>query len=107
MDRPWATRTRGFFAARQGQAVSCVKRPRLFLFRTTKKENDMVNVKCFYCGKSFALDMDAVAAWLQEHQEEKPKHYAAQCHFCRRAIKVPVQQIRRNLPTVPDPSQPT
>jgi hypothetical protein len=21
---------------------------------------------------------------LEEHQEERPKHYPAQCHFCRR-----------------------
>ena len=58
----------------------------------------MQNVKCFRCGKSFALDDGAVAAWLEEHKEERPKHYAAQCHFCRRVIKVPVAQIRRRLP---------
>jgi len=58
----------------------------------------MVNIKCFHCGKSFALDGELVAAWLQEHAKERPKHYAAQCHFCRRVIKVPVAQIRRNLP---------
>ena len=44
----------------------------------------MSNTKCFHCGKSFALDMDLVAAWLEEHKEEHPKHYSAQCHFCRR-----------------------
>ena len=55
----------------------------------------MSNTKCFHCGKSFALDMDVVAAWLQEHKEEHPKHYPAQCHFCRRVIKVPIRQIRR------------
>ena len=59
----------------------------------------MSNVKCFRCGKSFALDMDAVAAWLAEHQEEHPRHYPAQCHFCRRVIKVPIKQLARQLPT--------
>ena len=58
----------------------------------------MSNTKCFHCGKSFALDMDLVAAWLEEHKEEHPKHYSAQCHFCRRVIKVPVKQLRRFLP---------
>ena len=58
----------------------------------------MSNAKCFRCGKSFALDMDAVAAWLEEHKEERPKHYSAHCHFCRRAIKVPIKQLRRYLP---------
>ena len=63
----------------------------------------MSNVKCFRCGKSFALDMDAVAAWLEEHKEERPKHYSAQCHFCRRVIKVPIKQLRRQLPTEQEP----
>jgi hypothetical protein len=59
----------------------------------------MSNVKCFRCGKSSALDMDAAAAWLEEHREERPRHYPAQCHFCRRVIKVPIKQLRRQLPT--------
>jgi hypothetical protein len=42
--------------------------------------------------------MDVVAAWLEEHREERPKHYPANCHFCRRVIKVPVKQLRRYLP---------
>ena len=58
----------------------------------------MANVKCFHCGKSFALDMDEVAAWLAEHQEEHPRHYSAHCHFCRRVIKVPLKQLERELP---------
>ena len=58
----------------------------------------MFNVKCVRCGKSFALDEMSVAAWLQEHAEERPKHYPAQCHFCRRVVKVPVSQIKRRLP---------
>jgi phage terminase large subunit GpA-like protein len=58
----------------------------------------MLNAKCFHCGKSFALDMDLAAAWLEEHKEERPKHYPAQCHFCRRVIKMPVKQLRRYLP---------
>jgi len=59
----------------------------------------MLNVKCYRCGKSFALDVDLAASWLAEHKEERPKHYPAQCHFCRRVVKVPVQQLRRHLPT--------
>ena len=58
----------------------------------------MLNIKCFHCGKSFALDEDVAASWLQEHREERPKHYSAQCHFCRRTIKVPVKQIRGRPP---------
>lgn len=55
----------------------------------------MLNIKCFHCGKSFALDEALTDAWLEEHQGERPKHYPAQCHFCRRVIKVPIRQIRR------------
>jgi hypothetical protein len=58
----------------------------------------MLNIKCFHCGKSFALDTDVAGAWLDEHKEDRPKHYTANCHFCRRVIKVPVKQIRRYLP---------
>ena len=35
----------------------------------------MLNTKCFHCGRSFALDTDLAAAWLQEHKDERPKHY--------------------------------
>ena len=73
-------------------------------FLSYEKETEMSNVKCFRCGKSFALDMDVVAAWLQEHKEERPKHYSAHCHFCRRVIKVPVKQLRRFLPATEEPS---
>ena len=58
----------------------------------------MLNVKCFRCGKSFAVDTAAAAAWLQEQGAERPKHYPAQCHFCRRVIKVPVKELLRHLP---------
>jgi hypothetical protein len=65
----------------------------------------MLNIKCFHCGRSFALDEALAEAWLQEHQEEHPRHYPAQCHFCRRVVKVPVQQIRRDLAAQrPEPS---
>jgi phage terminase large subunit GpA-like protein len=58
----------------------------------------MFNVKCFHCGKSFAVDEALAAAWLEEHQAERPRYYTAQCHFCRRVIKVPAKQIRHPLP---------
>ncbi len=58
----------------------------------------MFNVKCFHCGKSFAIDEELAAAWLAEHQDEHPRYYMAQCHHCRRVIKVPAKQIRRTLP---------
>jgi DNA-directed RNA polymerase subunit N (RpoN/RPB10) len=57
----------------------------------------MINIKCFHCGKSFALDEALASAWLEEHQGENPKHYPAQCHFCRRVIKVPIRQIQREI----------
>ena len=58
----------------------------------------MLNVKCFHCSRSFAVDLDLAAAWVAEHKEERPKHYPAQCHFCRRIVKVPMRQLQRHLP---------
>jgi len=58
----------------------------------------MFNVKCFHCGKSFAIDEELAAAWLADHQDEHPRYYMAQCHHCRRVMKVPVTQFRRILP---------
>jgi len=40
------------------------------LFCSAWKESEMLNVKCFHCGKSFALDVDLAASWLEEHKEE-------------------------------------
>lgn len=78
------------------QAVGCICARGLFSF--LDKEIEMLNVKCFHCGKSFAMDTDVAAAWLEEHKEERPKHYTAHCRFCRRAIKMPIRQIRPHLP---------
>ncbi len=64
----------------------------------------MLNVKCFHCGKSFALNTELVAAWLEEQQGKKTRHYSTQCRFCRRVIKVPISQIRRGLPRVENKS---
>ena len=58
----------------------------------------MFNVKCFHCGKSFAVDEAQAAAWLQQHRDERPRHYPAQCYHCRRIIKVSVQQIHLPVP---------
>ncbi len=58
----------------------------------------MINIKCFYCGKSFPVNPDAISTWLEAHQQEQPKTYPAQCLFCRRVIKVPLKQIERSLP---------
>ncbi len=57
----------------------------------------MLNIRCLYCGKSFTIDTEVAVVWLETHREEKPKHYPAQCAFCRKAIKVPIKQIERNL----------
>lgn len=62
----------------------------------------MLNIKCFYCGKSFTLSPETVAAWLEANKEEKPKHYSAQCTFCRKTIKVQVKQLERGLPKTTD-----
>lgn len=98
----------GFFHDGHDMSISCTRWPwvprgtRGLLFH--RKESEMPNVKCFHCGKSFALDAELAAAWMQEHQEERPKHYSAQCHFCRRVVKVPLKQIRRYLPAQEDAS---
>jgi phage terminase large subunit GpA-like protein len=64
----------------------------------------MLNIKCFHCGKSFALDEGLTSAWLEEHRDDRPKHYPAQCHFCRRVIKVPIRQIEQHM-TRQEPQQ--
>lgn len=58
----------------------------------------MLNIRCFYCGKSFTIVPEVAAEWLKAHRDEKPQHYPAQCVFCRKTIKVPVKQIERGLP---------
>lgn len=62
----------------------------------------MLNIKCFHCGKSFTLNTEVLAAWLDEHKvgesAEKNTHYTTPCPFCRRVIKVPLQQVQRSVP---------
>jgi len=55
-----------------------------------------MNHRCYRCGTSFTLGREAIEAAVA--QAGKEKTYAMPCPRCRQINKIPVQQLRRNLP---------
>jgi hypothetical protein len=67
-----------------------------------------MNHRCYRCGWSFTLGREAIEAAVA--QAGKEKTYALPCPRCRQINKIPVQQLRRNLPpgwTPPAPAEET
>lgn len=57
-----------------------------------------MHVRCPYCSHSFNLSRDYVAMAVAEAEEAKQKHHGVECINCRKLIKVPLKQMKRNLP---------
>ena len=57
-----------------------------------------MNVRCFYCGWNFNLTPAEIATAGAEADASRATTYMVHCPKCRRAIKVPVKQMRRFVP---------
>ena len=58
----------------------------------------MMQVRCQRCGAMQTLGRDSIALALAEAQQSHEQHHVVDCPRCRRAIKVPVADLRRRLP---------
>ncbi len=59
----------------------------------------MMQVRCQRCGWMQTLGREAIALALAEAQQSHEQHHVVDCPRCRHAIKVPVTDLRRRLPT--------
>jgi len=69
----------------------------------------MMQVRCQRCGWMLTLGREAIAAAVAEAQQSHEQHHVVNCPHCRRAIKVPVAELRRRLPAnypLPEIAQP-
>ena len=69
----------------------------------------MMQVRCQRCGWMQTLGRDSIALALAEAQQSHEQHHVIDCPHCRRAIKVPVAELRRRLPAnypLPEIAQP-
>jgi hypothetical protein len=57
-----------------------------------------MQVRCQRCGWMLTLGREAIAVALAEAQQSHEQHHVIDCPHCRRAIKVPVADLRRRLP---------
>lgn len=55
-----------------------------------------MNHRCYRCGWSFSLGREAVE--MAVAQAGKEKVYALPCPRCRQINKIPIKQLRNNLP---------
>ena len=58
----------------------------------------MMQVRCQRCGWMLTLGREAIAVAVAEAQQSHEQHHVVDCPRCRRAIKVPVADLRRRLP---------
>ena len=54
--------------------------------------------RCQYCGWSFQLTSDVVAAALATAEANNARHHVEHCPRCRKGLKVPLDQLRRHVP---------
>lgn len=54
--------------------------------------------RCQYCGWSFQLTSDVVAAALATAEANDARHHVEHCPRCRKGLKVPLDQLRRHVP---------
>lgn len=57
-----------------------------------------MNVRCNYCRQSFNLSRDYLVDAVTKATEKKQKYHTVECINCRKAIKVPVAQMKRFAP---------
>lgn len=57
-----------------------------------------MNVRCNYCRQSFNLSRDYLVDAVAKATEKKQKYHTVECINCRKAIKVPVAQMKRFAP---------
>jgi hypothetical protein len=66
-----------------------------------KWERTIMNVRCNYCRQSFNLSRDYLVDAVAEAAEKGQKYHTVECINCRKAIKVPLAQMKRYVPEVP------
>lgn len=57
-----------------------------------------MNTRCYHCGWSFSLSREQAAGALAELKASGSRLYVAYCPKCRRALKIPLEQIERAVP---------
>ena len=61
--------------------------------------------RCQYCSWAFQMSSDTVAAALATADATQARHHVEHCPRCRKALKIPVDQLRHHAPlSAPDAS---
>ena len=58
-----------------------------------------MQIRCYRCNWSFAIKQDEIRFILEALEESGGSHYDARCPKCRRTTKIPIEQLRRAVPT--------
>ena len=61
-----------------------------------------MHVRCSYCSHTFNLSREYLAEAIARSEKKGHKYHALECINCRKQIKVPVEQMRQNLPAEPE-----
>jgi hypothetical protein len=54
--------------------------------------------RCQYCSWAFQMSPDAVASALAAADATQARHHVEHCPRCRKALKIPVDQLRHHAP---------
>jgi hypothetical protein len=64
-----------------------------------------MQLRCYSCGWSFAINKDEVAFALESLTASGGHHYDAHCPRCKHVNKVSLEQLRRAAPRRPPPAE--
>ena len=65
-----------------------------------------MQLRCYRCGWSFAINKDEIAFALEALEASKGNHYDVRCPRCRHSNRVAIEQLRRVAPRPPAPEAP-
>lgn len=66
-----------------------------------------MQIRCFRCGWAFNLSRETMAAAVANAEATGATHHVEHCPRCRQALKISIEQIRRQLPPAARATQQT
>jgi len=63
-----------------------------------------MQLRCYRCGWSFAINKDEIAFALAALEGSQGNHYDVRCPRCRQANRVALEQLRRAVPRSAEPA---
>jgi hypothetical protein len=76
----------------------CISGNFVYIGNTQEALMSAFSWRCQYCSCAFQMSSDAVASALAAADATQARHHVEHCPRCRKALKIPVDQLRHHAP---------